>query len=215
MYVERLKLLNQDGKYVWNSIDIPMRRLIFEMNRVGLFTKFCCFGFPYGEPYGEDEEPKTHSLGNCYVHFYISKNGVEAFKYLVGRIGSTIKIAPWQDDIFVLRILDSLPENFYDNSSGVSIHKYEAYVIIIDTICRMLEKLPSQCKRVKIIDGNSMYQSLSDWQVKPKFPSIIKISDFYKEYGKLNKKIDYSKKIKKENNVLSFKELQELKIISI
>jgi hypothetical protein len=43
-YKQRLELLNDTSDTVWNSIDKPMRRLIFEMNRTGLITRFCCFG---------------------------------------------------------------------------------------------------------------------------------------------------------------------------
>src|SRR5574337_1162308 len=67
-YLERLKQLNNkpEGWTVWDSIDRPIRELVYHMNSIGLKTIFSCCGFPYP---GE-EEPKSHAQ-DAYVLFYV------------------------------------------------------------------------------------------------------------------------------------------------
>lgn len=63
---ERLDALNKDAdtRSVMDCIDRPIRPLILQMNRVGVFTAFSCCGYSYD---GE-EEPKSH-LENPNVIF--------------------------------------------------------------------------------------------------------------------------------------------------
>jgi hypothetical protein len=63
---ERLNAINKDAdtREVLGCIDRPIRPLIIQMNRIGIFTAFSCCGYSYD---GE-EEPKSH-LDNPNVLF--------------------------------------------------------------------------------------------------------------------------------------------------
>ncbi len=186
-YKQRLELLNDTSDTVWNSIDKPMRRLIFEMNRTGLITRFCCFGMPYGE----DDEPKTHTNDNPYVFFNVTEQGFENWntaakilndeqKYFDNR---TLYLGKFANSL-TLHISDCLPSNFYVSEDMISIHKYESYILTIQNITKVLQSLPGS-DIVKIVDGNRRYDNIEMWQIDPKPDFEISTEDFYKKYGKL------------------------------
>lgn len=186
-YKQRLELLNDTSDTVWNSIDKPMRRLIFEMNRTGLITRFCCFGMPYGE----DDEPKSHADNNPYVFFQMTEQGYKNWniaskilndeqKYFEKGVLSLHKFA----NVFSLFFKDQLPHNFYISDDMIAIHKYEAYVLQIQNLTVVLQSLPGT-NIVKIVDGNRNYSNIEMWQIDPKPDFIISVDEFYEKYGKL------------------------------
>lgn len=183
-YKQRLELLNDTSDTVWNSIDKPMRRLIFEMNRTGLITRFCCFGMPYGE----DDEPKTHADSNPYVFFNLTQQGLENWNIITKNLEhqfekELLKIKKFVNS-FSLHFCDSLPSNFYISEDMISIHKYEQYILTIQWLIYNLQQLPGS-DIVKIVDGNSNYREIEMWQIDPKPDFEISTEDFYKKYGKL------------------------------
>lgn len=196
-YLERLNLLNDKSDTVWNSIDKPLRRLIFEMNRVGFITKFSCFGMPYGE----DDEPKTHA-NNCYIHFYVTEDSFDVLNKLTAQKELTryIKLYNFMD-VMVLQFIDSLPEDYYDNSDGISIHKYEQYVISITSITYFLQELPGK-DEVTIYDGNAMYSNIELWQIDAKPNFTISSNDFYTQYGKIKHPQEAFNAFKEEQQIV-------------
>jgi hypothetical protein len=175
-YSKRLKSLNADSneKSVWNSIDRPMKPLIYEMHRIGIPTKFSCCGFSYD---GE-EEPKSHSLKKCYVIFQMPTIQAQFKAFL--HICNEAKLSGWNvrmGSAFEWEIYCSnFMEEFYSTHDlDESIHAYEAYAIYIFDLVKKLRKLPSfnDDHEVTIYDGNSNYKTLDEWQVKPKSPCVI------------------------------------------
>jgi hypothetical protein len=197
-YLERLSALNSEKDSVWNSIDKPMRRLIFEMNRIGLITKFCCFGLPYGE----DDEPKTHAIDDCYIHFYFTELGLQNFKTIMYAYGKSFdqlfKFFKF-GDVYNLKLLDTMTDHY---EHGIdSIHKYEQYSLTISVLTYNLQTLPGK-DIVTIVDGNSLYSNVEFWQIDPKPNFVMSVEDFYKQYGKLEAPIAPFIKFKNDMNII-------------
>lgn len=185
-YKERLEKLNDKNDTVWNSIDKPMRRLIFEMNRCGMITKFCCFGCEYGE----DDEPKSHCTKHAYVLFHLTELGIEnflklkkEFKQLFDR---NLLVIHRHGNMLHLIINDSLDHWFYSHDENMeTIHKYEQYTITVFNLTGFLQSLPGT-DHVKIIDGNFTYTDIESWQIDPKPNFEISTEEFYSRFGKIN-----------------------------
>lgn len=198
-YFDRLEKLNSSENTVWNSIDKPMRRLIFEMNRCGMITKFCCFGIPYGE----DDEPKSHA-NDCYVHFYFTELGIKNFQEVYNSYGGEFfkyyNFFPF-GDIYCLKIKNTIPDYYEETNVGISIHDYEQYVITIHMLTYFLQDLPGN-DIVKIIDGNSLYSDIEFWQIDPKPDFEINSQEFYNKYGRLKDVRPQLKNFYKQNNIV-------------
>ena len=188
-YHERLKAVNANcnikGKTVWDSIDRPIRPLVYHLNRVGLKTKFSCCGFNYD---GE-EEPKTHHAELSYV--FIWKPTTETGKQAVETLKSFIEISNHNNgvmfkmglkdfrDCWHLWIKNTIP-NLYQHNDGLEkgIHDYEAQVLGIHILTQHLESWESDDNVYEIVDGNQLYQDLgiTEWQVKPKKTIAMRVA---------------------------------------
>lgn len=195
-YQARLDAVNKSTS-VWDSIDRPMRRLVFELHRIGMLTKFSCFGFPYD---GE-EEPKSHHGGTSYVHFYVTKEASSSFGELCSicnGVGVSLRNAFVDHPSIQLSIYNTVP-NLYQKTDGLerTIHEYEASVLIIRHLCYLIqENISTLRNNIKIVDGNGMYREYDEWQIKPKPDYCISVDDFYKEHGKLSKPLSDVENVK-------------------
>lgn len=168
-YHDRLKELNNlEGKTIWDSIDRPVRPLIYELNRIGLPTKFCCCGFSYD---GE-EEPKTHAKMTFVVLHPINPLALSAFFSLARLCGSSgWKLMPYGGN-GEWHLSYKHEDNFYNRGDKVGIHDYETQLINILQMTNVLQNWPSLKEEFEIVDGNSNYAQLGgEWQVKAK-PSV-------------------------------------------
>ncbi len=57
------KLNNKSERTVLDCIDRPIRNLVIQLHRIGLYTKFSCCGFSYDN----EEEPKSHATKSFVV----------------------------------------------------------------------------------------------------------------------------------------------------
>ena len=182
-FQSRIKKLNEDheNRSIWDSIDRPIRPLVYELNRIGLMTKFSCCGFTYED----QEEPKTHSKNKAYVHIYSPPvgwpKGVEqdgnlrdqAFRNFF-RMAEIAKTCGWHIYYFMGNIWDLSTKDhmkeFYEGKDGIeeSIHQYEVFVVKIHHLAVHLKRLPTVFDPVPIVDGNSRYENIEEWMVKPK-----------------------------------------------
>lgn len=184
-YQKRIEEINKDRnqRTVWESIDRPIRPLIFEFNRIGLRTKFSCCGFPYE---GE-EEPKSHHASLSYVFVYNPLNKFkfgDKIKIMVDEITvinffSAVEMAQrcgWEVKYFNTNIWhfflrNTLPDLYNKNDDiNRAIHDYESQVLGIHNLTRELKNLPSIGDEVIIVDGNKVYEDagINEWQVKAK-----------------------------------------------
>lgn len=207
-YKERLEKLNDKNDTVWNSIDKPMRRLIFEMNRVGLMTKFCCFGFDYGE----DDEPKSHANPHAYVMFWVTKRGIPVVELLKNQfhdnfLEKELQMHRFHDTLHLIikesRNLSG--SDFYQGGSN-AIHKYEFYTLMVRALTLFLQDLPGS-DVVEIVDGNSLYSEVEFWQIDPKPNFKISTKEFYEKYGKLNDDGDFYHEFIKQHDIVDLKEI--------
>jgi hypothetical protein len=209
-YKERLEKLNDKNDTVWNSIDKPMRRLIFEMNRCGMVTKFCCFGCEYGE----DDVPKSHCTRHAYVLFHLTELGIsnfqkvkEEFKQL---FDSKLLIIHVHGNMLHLIIKDSLDDYFYTHDENMeAIHKYEQYAMTVYNIAGLLQSLPGT-DYVEIIDGNSTYIDIESWQIDPKPNFEISTEEFYLKFGKIDSCESSIVKFHKENKIVDINSVVEI-----
>lgn len=190
-YVQRLALINQnaDTRSVWDSIDRPIRPLVFELARIGMIPKFSCCGFTYLEE-GLDE-PKTHHGGRAYVHFFIrdSKKALQNFEKLKELVyGCNWNMKQPFTNVIELYTFDCCPTNMYAKEDGVeeSIHQYEGYAIKIQTMAYAIQEfIPTACDPIEIIDGNRKYNEINpEWQIKAKQNFTIGVKEYYEKYGK-------------------------------
>ena len=166
-YHERLKELNNlEGKTIWDSIDRPMRPLIFELNRVGLATKFCCCGFSYD---GE-EEPKTHAKMTFVVLCPINPLAVNAFFSLAKAAAAFGWMFTPYSQSGEWHLHHKHSDDFYDRKPDqVGIHDYEIPLIKILQLTNCIKDWPALKDEFVIVDGNTHYEALGgEWQVKPK-----------------------------------------------
>lgn len=189
-YQERFKKVNafckDKSKTVWDSIDRPIRPLIYELNRVGLATKFSCCGFNYED----EEEPKSHHDKFAYVFICPPKtkhaeNALASLKHLCKRIKQD---NPWYWDITMHGAFYHLhvknPPNMvdlYKKEDGLdfAIHDYEVYSIAIHLLTKNIKLWPSDPDAKEIIDGNRAYhedEEILEWQVRPKRSISINIA---------------------------------------
>jgi len=190
-YQERLTAVNaacnDKNKTIWDSIDRPIRPLVYHLNRIGLKTKFSCCGFNYD---GE-EEPKSHHAKLTYVHIFepTTYQGKVSLDYLQGlskaidhdneflSCGVTI-FGNKAFKIYHLWCKNAYPD-LYKKEDGLekSIHDYEGQVLCMQLFVDNLEKLPTDEKITEIIDGNKEYnEKFSDWQVKAKQTIAMKVA---------------------------------------
>ena len=174
-YNQRYEELNRDGKDVWESIDRPMRPLVWQLNRIGLYTKFCCCGFPYN---GE-EEPKTHAK-SAFIVLHppmirdedkdIAAHKIGSFFFLSRRVAqSAWTLRPYSPTgEWHLMFNASDPRFYRDELNGI--HNYETTLLGIQSLAKTLEEAPSISNDITIEDGNSKYGDITngEWQVKPK-----------------------------------------------
>lgn len=189
-FCERLRKLNEnaDKKCVWDSIDRPIRPLVFELARIGMIPKFSCCGFYYD---GE-EEPKTHYAHGPYVHFWV-ENTEEATKNLdqlawAFRLSKLVKVYHWQNGIFNLNIKNSVSDDLYFKKDGISesIHQYEGYALGIRDVGLFIQNnFKTVNDPVRIVDGNSYYKDVKEWQVNAKGVFEIGVDRYYELYGKI------------------------------
>ena len=195
---ERLQMVNNPytglrEKSVWDCVDKPMRPLVFELNRIGMITKFSCCGFVYLE---EDlDEPKSHIRGQAYVQFYVKNttNGSEQLKklaYIISKSGweMMMPFLPSNKCLITIRCRNTVPNDLYYKGDDLheSIHQYEAFALQIQHLTYLIqEHIKSVSDTVEIIDGNSYYDVVPFWQVLPKPSWSIKIDEYYKRFGKV------------------------------
>ncbi len=196
-YHERIDELNKDAdeRVVWDSIDRPIRPLVWELNRIGLLTKFSCCGFNYPD----EEEPKTHYANGSYVHFFTpqSEFGRVNFFKLTQFVGSCgWKLHFFTNSVWNINAPNQCSDNMYDKTDGIdqSIHQYESFVLSIQTLTDAIHKnIPSDNTGVQIIDGNAHYKGFPEWQVKPKKTCIVTRN------GYIVKETDTVKEVPSEN----------------
>jgi len=187
-FAERIRKLNENAsdRCVWDSIDRPMRPLVFELARIGMIPKFSCCGFYYAD----EEEPKTHLSHGPYVHFWRTKGEACKTNFDLLKefaIAPMYKLYHWQNGIFNLCVLNTVPDDMYMKEDNISesIHQHEAYVIGIYLLTmKIQDNIPTLNDPVVICDGNGYYKEISEWHVKPKNDFVISVSEYYEKYGK-------------------------------
>jgi hypothetical protein len=185
-YIARLKKLNNhcEEKTVWDSIDRPLKPLIYELHRLGLQTKFSCCGFSY-EP-KEGEEPKSHSTKKCYVMLHTPNNPSTMQSFI--RITAIAKQLGWRVHMAFPNVWEIYINNsmlgFYEECDHLeeSIHDYETYAICIFELVKQLHALDTVSKDVVIQDGNRTYGLVDEWQIKPKLSCKIEFDSTTDEY---------------------------------
>lgn len=187
-FKQRLDKVNADrfNRTVWTSIDVPMRPLVFELHRIGMVTKFCCCGYTYaGE---EDGEPKTHHSQHAYVHFHINNDRISVNSFF--NLAEVSQRCGWRLDYFhggiwEIRRPNCVSDDLYQKEDGIeeAIHQYEGYALAIQTLTYALSRLPTVVDTIKIIDGNSQYENVDHWDVKPKLDFEVSVEEFYETYG--------------------------------
>jgi len=170
---------NDADKTVWDSIDRPIRPLIYELNRIGLRTKFSCCGFSYD---GE-EEPKSHHRSFSYAFMYPpkSKMGQHNLREVRNFVKAVKRDNNWKLGITKFGKNEHLVHHLwignhvkglYKVSDGLekSIHDYEVQVLAIHLLTKGFKELATDQSIEEIVDGNKSYhdQGITEWQVKPK-----------------------------------------------
>jgi hypothetical protein len=180
-YQDRLDNLNDSEREVWDSIDRPIRPLIWELNRIGLQTKFCCCGFNYD---GE-EEPKTHAK-QPFVVLRDPGRTADANKTLtpIRAFFNAVQIAfnqGWETTPYGgsgewhMHFCPS-DGSFYAQESRIAgVHDYETSLLRMQRLTEVLQMLPSVAEKFSIVDGNRGYAELTggEWQVQPKKDSLF------------------------------------------
>jgi len=181
-YLERLDKLNKDSDKitVYESIDRPIRKLVYHINRIGLRTRFSCCGYSYD---GE-EEPKSHYKG-AYIQFYLPKqNNLKMFMLFTGLAcnnGWQVYRQNWK--YWAIRKRIQLPDDYYKyyepDAIDYAIHDYEGLILSIQGLEKNLSKLRTKNKTFRIVDGNKEMQKVTngEWQVKPKKDKVFTNTD--------------------------------------
>jgi hypothetical protein len=194
-YQQRIALINKDAdsRKVWDSIDRPIRPLVFELARIGMEPTFSCCGFSY--PDEDLDEPKTHHSSRAYVFFRIKQNKLAEDNFI--KLKALVQLKRWNlhipfnDNIVELYCYDQVPADLYVKKDKIpeSIHQYESHVIAIQNLTYSIQEgISTCCDPIVIIDGNKAYnETLPEWQVKAKQNFIISVSDYYKQYGRVKK----------------------------
>lgn len=201
-YHDRLNKVNKNyndpDKTVWDSIDRPIRPLIYQIHRIGLKTKFSCCGFNYD---GE-EEPKNHHAKLTYVFVYTPDLKNQQSVYAFFNLVQLSQIQGWKFAYFNNNIWHLYCENpremkeLYDKTDGQpkSIHDYETQVIKIFNLSEMLKQIPDmpEMEDLEIIDGNQMYKEagIDEWQVKPKQSIALRVAKKQMEDDKIKSEIN-------------------------
>lgn len=190
-FQERFKKINadRDVRTVWECVDRPIRPLVFELARIGMIPKFSCCGYSYED----EEEPKTHHSHHAYVHFYAPKNYMSSLHKLFNccqKCGWEVK--PFNDIIWDIKARNPVPDDMYRKEDGIeeAIHQYEGYGLKIEKLAWVIqENFITEKDPITIIDGNIFYTKLKNWIVRPKQHFTIKVEEYYKTYGKLDKNV--------------------------
>ena len=173
---------------VWNSIDKPIRGLVYQLNRIGLKTRFSCCGFTYND----EEEPKSHCKVP-YVQFYVNvedPDQVYNFRYLERSLKHwnndhngegfyyrlsmmrTKETSGIKDTILMSMsiVVDPEVQNMYYSNDGFAIHDYEPIVILIDWAENAIKKVSiGYSDKFSIEDGNKLcMEQVAGWGVLPK-----------------------------------------------
>lgn len=189
--------LNEDSgvRSVWDSIDRPIRGLVYELNRIGLNTRFSCCGFSYE---GE-EEPKSHCRVP-YIQFYVNTKDefqLKAFDYIrffTDKWNTDNRNENFYFSLSVLRNEENsgIPDTMlatislqrtdkivkmYQDKNGFALHDYEPIVILIDWLEKAIKLVvPSYSNEFVIVDGNAAcYQNIKNWSVKPKHDKVFSL----------------------------------------
>lgn len=177
-YIERLKKLNEDAekKTVLESIDRPIRNLIYHMNRIGLRTRFSCCGFNYED----EEEPKSHDIVT-YIQFYEPPEELYKifFRFVKDAGTNGWAIRYFGAGLWILNRDNPIP-NEYKKDDGMinAIHDYEHQVISITGLERTIINYPTYKSPFTIVDGNKgAKEKMPEWQVKPKLDIEITYED--------------------------------------
>lgn len=192
LFQERFQKINDncntEGWTVWDSIDRPIRPLVFELARVGMIPKFSCCGYSYES----EEEPKTHHGKFAYVFFYAPAKYIKQFEELT----EIIKRQGWGLHMFNgmvwhLHTANPVPDDLYNKADGIpeAIHQYEGYGLKIEYLAGDIQdNMKTVNKTIEIIDGNLSYSNFKTWIVKGKKNFQISVKDYYRQYGKVNYK---------------------------
>lgn len=188
IFQQRFKKINanRDKRTVWECIDKPIRPLVFELARIGMIPKFSCCGYSYEN----EEEPKTHHGSQAYVFFYAPEQHLDQFEKLM-HVAQREKWNPRFFNNFIWHIYTTnpVPDNLYNKGDGVNeaIHQYEGYGIKIEALAFILQDyFETRNDPVTIIDGNSMYNGVRNWIVRPKQNFTIGVKEYYEKYGKID-----------------------------
>jgi len=151
-----------------------------------MIPKFSCCGYSYEK----EEEPKTHHNSQAYVFFYAPEQHVDQFVNLIN-IAQKYHWNPRYFNNFVWHIWTDNPvsDELYNKGDGVNeaIHQYEGYGLRIEGLALMLqEHFETRNDPVTIIDGNSMYERIKNWIVRPKQSFTIGVDEYYEKYGKID-----------------------------
>lgn len=173
---ERLLQLNDSDRDIWTSIDRPIRPLIWELNRVGLSTKWCCCGFNYRD----EEEPKTHAKNPFVVLKPIvgpkgptRSKGIAAF-FALAKVSTMCgwMLRPYHQNGEWHMMFKRPEESFYQESEdGLDgVHNYESSLIAIQSLVKHVRLWPASDEKFVIFDGNTGYNEITngEWQVDPK-----------------------------------------------
>jgi len=173
------KLNNKSKRTVLDCIDRPIRKLVLEIHRIGLKTKFSCCGFPYNN----EEEPKTHAKRPFIVIHPIfrgvPKEAALGVAVNFQKFASIAVINNW-----VIRCYNSIGEwhliyghnnagDFYHpKDEDIGIHNYEQSLIAIQGLTKAIKDIPTMVSNYLIIDGNTDYDKMTngEWQVQPAVP---------------------------------------------
>lgn len=166
-----------DERSVYDSIDRPIRPLVYQINRIGIPTKFSCCGFNYD---GEDEdEPKSHAP-NAYVQFMYPKP--EHMSKLLTLLDISIEsgwtVRKWNPTLWIIQyeLNDQMRAAWQRETSGaIALHDYEYATIAIHRLTKRLEQVEG-LEEFEIIDGNHHYHQMGiDWQIKPKMTAKFSV----------------------------------------
>lgn len=172
---------NAHAKSVWESIDRPIRPLIYHLHRVGLRTRFSCCGYHYeGE---EGDEPKSHTQ---FPFFFLEEpdpsdqRRVGAFFNLcrtatgLGWRVAHIAGAEWGFQAITTGHMDK--EWSRHDKLPESIHHYESRLWAIRRLTDAVRKMPTMDEEFEIVDGNvTREEADGEWMVKPKAPQRMKV----------------------------------------
>lgn len=185
-FSDKISKLNKDadGRSVIESIDLPIRDLVIEFNRIGIRTVFSCCGFTYD---GE-EEPKAHHR-DTYVAFLGPNMSDFREVSLFFKVVSLARSKGWWVGLLSMNddpskqewIVSFTPQNLLwaMDDDGKSIHNYETRLIAIRELTLLVKGIETAPWIDEIVDGNRYRaQTFKNWQVRPK--KSVSISELVK-----------------------------------